>query len=143
MQSSYLIILPLLRSYGFWVIFLLGLGNMACLSKKGNDTTQAKQVSVALAQMAKEFKGNHSVAYIRQEVNQAFKMYEVTINEANYQRCVQILIALRKASQKGVTEMDILAHVKAINARAYGVSFFKQLAASARYLEKKPLDLSA
>lgn len=139
MQQLDLNISTLLRGFGFWVIFLSLSFNSACNSPK----KQASKPSAALAQMAKEFEGNHPLTYIRIEVNQAFRLYEVPANETNYQRCADMLIALRKASQKGVTEMEILAHVKAINARAYGVSFFKQLAASARYLEKKPLDLSA
>ncbi len=137
-MQNYSMISTLLRSYGFWVIFLY-LGLVACSSKPQKQARVSK--SAALAQMAKEFKGNHRLAYIQQQVDEAFKAYDVAINESNYQRCANALIALRKASKNGVTEMDILAHVKAINVRAYGVSFFKQLAASARYLEKKPLDL--
>lgn len=91
--------------------------------------------------MAKEFQGGFEIEYIQKEVDETFKAYEFPINELNYQRCADTLLKLRKASKNGVSEMDILAHVKAINARSYGVSLFKQLEASAKFLEKKPLDL--
>lgn len=122
---------------GFRIIFLFGLlGLGACSSSKPTNTD-----SVALQQMAREFAGKYSVEFIRTEVNAVFKAYEVPQNETNYQRCADELIRLRKASKNEVSEMDILSHVRAINARAYGVSFFKQLQASAKYLEKNSLDL--
>lgn len=119
----------------FRIIFLC-LFVSACSSKK---TTQ--QPSVALQQMAKEFQGEFELDFIRKEVDAVFKAYEVIPNELNYQRCADELIKLRKTSKNGITEMDILSHVKALNARAYGVSFFKQLKASAKYLENNSLDL--
>jgi len=119
----------------FRIIFLCFLLS-ACASDKKQTAP-----SPALQQMAKEFRGEYKLNFIRTEVNAAFEAYEVPQTEANYQRCADALIQLRKASKNNVSEMDILSHVKALNARAYGVSFFKQLKASAKYLENNSLDL--
>lgn len=120
----------------FWVIFMCGL-----LAACSTGSTSKDQKSAALTQMAKEFAGDYKLTDIKQQVDATFKAYSVNISELNYQRCADALIALRKASKNGVSEMDILIYVQALNARAYGVSFFKQLKAAARYLERKSPDL--
>ena len=129
-------ILSLSGGFGLRIIFLC-----LILTSCTTDKKQATTTSPALLQMTKEFKGEYTLEFIQKEVNAAFEIYEVQVIEANYQRCADALIQLRKASKNGVSEMDILSHVKALNARAYGVSFFKQLKASAKYLENNSLDL--
>ncbi|OJJ23521.1 hypothetical protein BKI52_03925 [marine bacterium AO1-C] len=135
MQIDLKKVLQLSGSLAFRIIFLY-LCMFSCSSKKQTNTQ-----SPAIQQMAQEFLGEYGIDFIRKEVNAAFKVYEVPQTEANYQRCADELTRLRKASKNSVSEMDILSHVKALNARAYGVSFFKQLSASAKYLENNSLDL--
>jgi hypothetical protein len=62
----------------------------------------------ALSQMEVGFVGNPSREEVRDDLDKAFRLYDVPVTEENYSRAGSSLVGLRKKT--GVPETDILAH---------------------------------
>jgi len=74
---------------------------------------------------------------IKEKMDAVLTFYKLPLTGDNYLRAGNTLASLRKASNKGVTEMDIVTHMIISDTGWQGVSFDDQAGISAKSLEAK------
>lgn len=79
------------------------------------------------------FKGQPELASIRKLMHPVMTMYNMEENYENLNRCGSALLAMRKSSAVGVTEMEILKHMYQYGSNH--LTFAEQVALSATILE--------
>ena len=94
----------------------------------------------AISMLQSVFIGSLSKQEIEENMNAVMTFYKLSIIGENYLRAGNTLATLRKESDKGVTEMDIIMHMIKADSGWEGVSFDEQARKSARVLEKKLAD---
>lgn len=57
------------------------------------------------------FEGNPSQRQIRAALDPVMEQFDLPLTDENYERAGSTLVSLRQSSEKGVTEMDILAEM--------------------------------
>ncbi|MBN1915681.1 hypothetical protein JW796_01630 [Candidatus Dojkabacteria bacterium] len=87
-----------------------------------NDSKDQEETS-ALEMMEVAFEGGYSQSEIKEKLDEAMTLYALEINEENYSKAGSALIALRKESKTGVTEMDILDFMIEMYAEDVNMSF--------------------
>ena len=101
------------------------------------EVKNAPSKTEALSMLHSVFIGSFSKQEIEENMNAVMTFYKLSIIGENYLRAGNTLASLRKESDKGVTEMDIIMHMIKADSGWEGVSFDEQARKSARVLEKK------
>ncbi len=110
--------------------------------QKGREKGQTTESEDAIDQMSSlermevAFIGNPSPEEIKHSLDQALKLYGTEITEENYNRAGSVLVALRKESKTGVTEMEILEYMIQSYVEDINMSFQDIAAISFTALEK-------
>ncbi|MBN4051449.1 hypothetical protein JYU16_01400 [bacterium AH-315-M05] len=123
---------------GIFIIILI-LIFTSCGTDSG-DSKEVKNVpskTEAISMLQSVFIGSFSKQEIEENMNAVMTFYKLSIIGENYLRAGNTLATLRKESDKGVTEMDIIIHMIKTDSGWEGVSFDEQAKKSARFLEKK------
>ena len=89
---------------------------------------------IALEKMGIAFNGNYSKAEIKKSMDKAMKLYNLTINEENYNRAASVLIVMRK--EYNITEMDILDYMIRSYVPNSGMDFQSMAAISTVFLSE-------
>lgn len=92
----------------------------------------------ALEQMEIAFIGSPSKEKIKEKLDLALQFYSTDITEENYSRAASSLIALRKESKVGVTEMEILDYMIGSYVEGTNMSFPDMAGISFSALELNP-----
>ena len=103
-------------------------------SKKAKNSPSKKE---AYAMLESVFIGTVSQQEIKEKMDAVMTFYKLPLTGDNYLRAGNTLASLRKASNKGVTEMDIVTHMIIADTGWQGVSFDDQAGISAKLLEAK------
>ena len=107
-----------------------------------NDTSdsgkkRAPSKSEAVEMLSSVFIGSFSQQDIKEKMDAAMTMYKLPLTGENYLKVGNSLTSLRKSSNKGISEMDIITHMILADTGWQGVSFDEQAGISARSLETK------
>lgn len=107
-----------------------------------NDTSDAGEKrppskSEAIEMLGSVFIGSFNQLEIREKMDAVMTLYKLQLSGENYLKTGNTLTSLRKSSNKGVNEMDIITHMIIANTGWQGISFDEQAGESARSLEKK------
>jgi len=94
-----------------------------------------RDTSRSLDMMEQQFFGNHSRALIKKKLNQAMKIYNLQINEDNYNRVGGCLLSL-KHKNTGISEMEMLEYMIDNPDLAENVSFFEAAGVAAIVMGK-------
>jgi len=96
------------------IIGSIGSGNNTSEQSTNTDTSKNEEAVKdmgALEKMEIAFIGNPSKEEIKDKLDLALELYKTEITEENYSRAGSTLVALRKESKTGVTEMEILEYM--------------------------------
>ena len=93
--------------------------------------------SEAITMLQSVFIGSFDKQEIEENMSAVMTFYKLPVTGENYLRVGNTLASLRKDSNKGVTEMDIIVHMIKADSGWEGVSFDEQARKSARVLETK------
>lgn len=93
--------------------------------------------SEAIEMLGSVFIGSFSQKEIQEKMDAVMTMYKLQLSGENYLKTGNALTSLRKSSNKGVNEMDIITHMILANTGWKSISFDEQAGISARSLEKK------
>lgn len=123
------------------LIIILILIFTSCGTDSGDSNSKevknAPSKSEAIAMLHSVFIGSFSKQDIEENMDAVMTFYKLPLTGENYLRTGNTLATLRKESNKGVIEMDIITHMIIANTGWQGISFDEQAGVSARSLEKK------
>ena len=107
-----------------------------------NDTSdsgkkKSPSKSEAIEMLSSVFIGSFSQREIKEKMDAVMTLYKLPLNGENYLKTGNTLTSLRKSSNNGVSEMDIITHMIIASTGWEGVSFEEQVGISARSLETK------
>ena len=125
---------------GIFIIILILIFTSCGTSSGDSNSKEVKNVpskTEAISMLQSVFIGSFSKQEIEENMNAVMTFYKLSIIGENYLRAGNTLATLRKESDKGVTEMDIIIHMIKTDSGWEGVSFDEQARKSARVLEKK------
>ena len=125
---------------GIFIIILIMIFTSCGTDSGDSNSKEVKNVpskTEAISMLQSVFIGSFSKQEIEENMNAVMTFYKLSIIGENYLRAGNTLATLRKESDKGVTEMDIIIHMIKTDAGWEGVSFEEQARKSARVLEKK------
>ncbi|MBL4656073.1 MAG: hypothetical protein JKY33_09655 [Bacteroidia bacterium] len=101
----------------------------SCGGSGGSDSKKAKNSpskKEAIEMLESVFIGSVSKQDIKDLMGAALTMYKLPLTGENYLKVGNSLTALRKASNKGVSEIDIVTHMILADTGWEGVSFEEQ-----------------
>lgn len=123
-----------------FIIILIMIFTSCGTDSSDSDSKEVKNLpskTEAISMLQSVFIGSFSKQEIEENMNAVMTFYKLSIIGENYLRAGNTLASLRKESDKGVTEMDIIMHMIKADSGWEGVSFDEQARKSARVLEKK------
>jgi len=121
----------------FIIILILIVTSCGTGSGDSKEIKNLPSKSEALAMLHSVFIGTFTKQDIEENMNAVMTFYKLPIIGENYLRAGNTLASLRKESQKGITEMDIIIHMILTDSGWQGVSFDEQARKSAKELEIK------
>lgn len=95
----------------------------------------AETESQMIGMMETVFEGDHSKAQIKEKMDQVLQAYKLEVSEDNYNTVGSALVAMRKDSKTGVTEMQILDCVIASKKKGINDDIGDQIGLCASLLE--------
>lgn len=123
-----------------FIIILIMIFTSCGTDSSDSDSKEVKNLpskTEAISMLQSVFIGSFSKQEIEENMNAVMTFYKLSIIGENYLRAGNTLASLRKESDKGVTEMDIIMHMIKADSGWEGVSFDEQARKSARVLERK------
>ena len=111
----------------------------SCGTNNTSDSEKKKAPSKleAIEMLGSVFTGSYSQQEIQENMDAVITLYKLSLSGENYLKTGNTLTSLRKSSNNGVSEMEIVTHMIIANTGWQGVSFDEQASESARSLEKK------
>lgn len=115
-------------SFCFFIFLLL-----SCSNPTNNTSQRSSATASAYEIMEVVFEGVNDREEIKPLLEKVMSYHDMDISEENLMKCADILVALRKSSVVGVTEMDVLKNMYQHGTK--GLDFGSQAAVSFSVLE--------
>jgi len=104
------------------LLIIMLISGMACSESEQSASTPVEDLD-AISLMELAFEGNYNQEEIKSLLDKVLPLYGLESNEENYMSAGNVLVALRKESKVGLTEMDILHYMALTGAPPANMKF--------------------